>query len=222
MPTHPAADRFNELALRRPELAALEKPFLKAYTLLESCLKRGNQIFLCGNGGSAADCEHWAGELLKGFYSRRSLPPAVKAALRPELRVLQGGLPAIPLTGFISLRTAVANDVDPRLEFAQLVWALGKKGDVLIAISTSGMAANVCFAVEAATYRGLKVLGLSGSAGGQLRDLTDCCLLMPATRTHLIQEMHLAVYHTLCLALEDRFFPNEKPTRSRRSTATSS
>lgn len=179
-----------------------------AFAMLQTCLRSGNKLLLCGNGGSAADAEHWAGELLKGFESKRPLSGAERGGLPDELaNQLQGALPAIPLTGFLSLRTAFANDVDPALEYAQLVWGLGKLGDVLIAISTSGNARNVRLAAQAAKARGVKVLALTGQTGGQLRPHAELALTVPETRTLLVQELHLAIYHTLSLMLEDAFFP---------------
>lgn len=198
---------LSELLARRPELAACAGDIKSVYAILAACFRRGGRVYLCGNGGSAADCEHWAGELLKGFYSKRPARRPDGRPLPPELRGLQGGLPAIPLTGFLSLRTAFANDVDPALEYAQLVWALGRPGDVLVGISTSGNARNVGLAARAAKLRRMTVVGFSGAHGGKLRRLADPCLRVPATQTHLIQELHLALYHTLCLALEAEFFP---------------
>lgn len=201
---------LSALLTRRPELAPCAGDIRAVHDLLATCFRRDGRVYLCGNGGSAADCEHWAGELLKGFYSRRPVRLPDGKSLPAGLRDLQGGLPAIPLTGFLSLRTAFANDVDPALEFAQLVWALGRPGDVLVAISTSGNARNVGLAAQAAKLRRMPVAGLSGANGGKLRRLADPCIRVPATQTHLIQEMHLAIYHTLCLALEAKFFPARK------------
>jgi len=198
------------LLARRPELSACSGEIRAAYATLPTCFKNGGRAYLCGNGGSAADCEHWAGELLKGFCSKRPARLPRGKSLPTELRRLQGGLPAIPLTGFLSLRTAFANDVDPALEFAQLVWALGRPGDVLVSISTSGNARNVGLAAQAAKLRRMPVIGLSGANGGKLRQLADPSIRVPAAQTHLIQELHLAIYHTLCLALEAEFFPNRK------------
>jgi D-sedoheptulose 7-phosphate isomerase len=115
-------------------------------------------------------------------------------------------VPCIPLTGFPALRTAVANDIDPTLEFAQLVMALGRPGSLFVGLSTSGNAANVCAAAEVARASGLKVLGLTGQAGGRLAGLCDLCLRVPATRTLEVQELHLPIYHTLCLLIEDELF----------------
>ena len=164
-------------------------------------------MLVCGNGGSAADAEHWAAELLKGFVSRRPLSPDARKGLTSRLAEgLQGALPTIPLTGFLSYRTAFANDVDPDLVFAQLVWALGRPGDVLAVLSTSGESTNVCRAAEVASAREMKVLALTGEAGGQLSRLADVCIRVPARQTHLVQEYHLPVYHCLSLMLEDEFF----------------
>ena len=201
---------LDQLLARRPELSVCAADIKSVCAILSACFRRGGRVYLCGNGGSAADCEHWAGELLKGFYSKRPARRPGGKPLPPELRGLQGGLPVIPLTGFLSLRTAFANDVDPALEYAQLVWALGRPGDVLVGISTSGNARNVGLAAKAAKLRRMTVVGLSGAHGGKLRRLADPCLRVPATQTHLIQEQHLAIYHTLCLALEAEFFPTPK------------
>lgn len=196
----------QEFLTHRPELAPCATDIAATCRALAACFRAGGRVYLCGNGGSAADCEHWAGELLKGFYSRR--PPRLKRGrIPPALRRLQEGLPAIPLTGFVSLRTAVANDIAGELEFAQLVWALGRPGDVLVAISTSGNARNVALAAEAARSRNMWVIGLSGAHGGRLRQFARPCICVPASRTHLIQELHLSVYHAICLALEAEFFP---------------
>ena len=135
------------------------------------------------------------------------MPAAQRAALPPELAdKLQQAAPCIPLTGFPALRTAVANDIDPRLEFAQPVVALGRPGSLFIGISTSGNAANVCAAAQVARARGLPVLGLTGEAGGALAALCNLCLRVPATRTLLVQELHLPIYHTICLLVEDELF----------------
>ena len=198
---------LEKLVQRRPELAECLCDVEKAYEILRVCFRRGGKLLLCGNGGSAADAEHWAGELLKGFAKKRPLPPSEQAGLSADLALkLQGALPAIPLTGFVSLTTAFANDVDPDLTFAQLVWGLGKPGDVLVGISTSGNARNVGAAMEAAKARGLYRIGMSGRTGGLLNSNCDLCLKVPADETYLIQELHLPIYHCLCLMLEEEFF----------------
>ena len=200
-------DHIVEMLARRPELSPLAPEIRLAADMLLESFRRGGNVLIAGNGGSAADADHWAGELMKGFESRRPLTHEQRAGLRPELAdKLQQAVPCIPLTGFPALRTAVANDIDPTLEFAQLVMALGRPGSLFVALSTSGNAANVCAAAEVAHARGLKVLGLTGEGGGRLAPLCNLCLRVPAQRTLEVQELHLTVYHTLCLLIEDEFF----------------
>ena len=199
--------RLNELFDRFPALTDCARDIERAYEVLRACFAGGCKVLVCGNGGSAADAEHWAAELLKGFASKRPLSPDARKGLTPRLgEGLQGALPTIPLTGFLSYRTAFANDVDPDLVFAQLVWALGRPGDVLAALSTSGESTNVCLAAEVASAREMKVLALTGETGGPLSRLADVCIRVPAQKTHLVQEYHLPVYHCLSLMLEDEFF----------------
>ena len=167
----------------------------------------GGKLLLCGNGGSAADADNWAAELLKGFVKKRPLPPEERSQLSTEVAErLQGALPAIPLTSFAAFQTAFANDVDSTFAFAQLVWALGAGGDVLVGISTSGQAENVCAAMNAARAKNLVTVGLTGQSGGRLKELTDVCIRAPASETHRVQELHLPIYHCLCLMLEEAFF----------------
>lgn len=203
-PTGPLA----ELLHRRPELIPLREEIREAADLLLESFRKGGNVLIAGNGGSAADADHWAGELMKGFESKRPLSPAERENLPPEYAgKLQQAVPCIPLTGFPALRTAVANDIDPTLEFAQLVMALGRPDSLFIGISTSGNATNVCAAAQVAKARGLKVLGLTGEGGGRLADYCDLCLKVPAVRTLLVQELHLPIYHTLCLIVENEYFP---------------
>jgi len=192
---------------RYPLLVACASDIERAFSILRESFSVGGKLLLCGNGGSAADADHWAGELLKGFVRKRPLDPKDMEKLPARLaQKLQGALPAIPLTGFASLNTAFANDVDPQLTFAQLVWGLGKPGDVLVGLSTSGNAANVCAAMEAAKARGLSRIGLSGRSGGLLCHCCDLCIKVPADETYQVQELHLPIYHCLSLMLEDEFF----------------
>jgi len=205
-PSH-TRDHLAELFARHPKLTHLGFEIRSAAEMLLNSFREGGNVLIAGNGGSAADAEHWAGELMKGFESRRPLTREQRARLRPELAdKLQQAVPCIPLSGFPALRTAVANDIDPALEFAQLVMALGRPGSLFIGISTSGNAVNVCAAAEVARAQGLKVLGLTGESGGHLAGLCDLCIRVPATRTLEVQEYHLPVYHTICLFTEDEFF----------------
>jgi D-sedoheptulose 7-phosphate isomerase len=201
---------LSHLQSRRPELAPLIPDLEKAFHLMLESLRQDGQLLLCGNGGSAADCDHIAGELLKGFKSKRPLGEAQTTGLSEHLATkLQNGIRAIPLTGFSALSSAFINDVDPLMTFAQLVWALGRKGDILLAISTSGNAVNVAHAAEAARAKGMTVIGLSGQSGGKLKSLSDICICAPSTETFIIQEYHLPIYHTWCLMLEAALYPQD-------------
>jgi D-sedoheptulose 7-phosphate isomerase len=198
---------LQNLVQRCPELAPLRGQVEQAFTALCRSFRAGGKALLCGNGGSAADADHWAGELLKGFARLRPLDATEKSLLPERLAGrLQRALPVIPLTGFPALSTAFANDVAPELIFAQLTWALGRAGDVFVGISTSGNATNVVAAAETARARGLFVLGLTGETGGALKPLCDLCLCVPARETYRVQEFHLPIYHCLSLMLEDEFF----------------
>ena len=199
-------NHLDHLFERAPELRPLRDQIDASFLLLRDAIASGGKLLLCGNGGSAADADHWAGELLKGFKSKRTLSPAARAGLPAGIAdSLQGAIPAIPLTGFAALTTAFANDVDGDLAFAQLTHALGRPGDVLIGLSTSGNARNVCAAATVARVRGLRVLGLTGASGGTLAPLCDICLRVPAAETFRAQEFHLPIYHCLSLMLEDDF-----------------
>ncbi|MES2307578.1 MAG: SIS domain-containing protein [Verrucomicrobiota bacterium] len=199
---------LSHLEKRCPALQPILGDVQKAFGLIAASYKNGGSLYLCGNGGSAADCEHWSGELLKGFYHKRPLSEKEKATLPPELASkLQGSLPAIPLTGFLGLATAFANDVDAQLIYAQLLWGLGKPNDILIAISTSGNAVNVRHALDVARAKGIVTIGFSGKTGGAMKPLCDLCICVPESETYRIQEYHLPIYHCLCLMLEDEFFP---------------
>lgn len=196
-----------DLLQRRPELLSVRSTILQAYEVLRACFRADGKVLLCGNGGSAADADHWAGELLKGFCRERPLPAKARGRLRRAIASqLQGALPAIPLTAFPAASTAFGNDVDPELSYAQLTSALGRRGDVLVGLSTSGNAQNVCAAAEVARARGLKVITLTGTGGGKLKALSDVCICVPARETFLAQELHLPIYHCLSLMLEDEFF----------------
>jgi len=195
---------LENLLRRKPELETCAKDIEAAFRILLNALEAGNKLLLCGNGGSAADAEHWAGELLKGFVHKRPLSARMAEGLPADIAAnLQWALPAIPLTGFPALATAFANDVNPDFIFAQLVWALGQRGDVLIGMSTSGNSKNVCHAAKVAKTRALPVVALTGESGGEMKSLADVCIAVPATETYLVQEFHLPIYHCLSLMLED-------------------
>jgi D-sedoheptulose 7-phosphate isomerase len=198
---------LDELLRRTPELASARHSIQQSYDALHTCFALGSKVLLCGNGGSAADAEHWAGELLKGFRRMRPLARAQQEKLPPEIaRHLQGALAAIPLTGFPAFATAYANDVKGEMTFAQLTWALGRTGDVWVGLSTSGNARNVCAGAEVARAMGLATISLTGQGGGRLAPLCDIAIHAPVTETFRVQEYHLSIYHCLSLMLEDAFF----------------
>ncbi|MBL8024908.1 MAG: SIS domain-containing protein [Fibrobacteres bacterium] len=201
----------KELIRRYPDLSALDSVIRKSIDVITETFKADRQLLLCGNGGSAADSEHIATEFLKGFMSKRPLPVSEKEALKKSsasrgtllAENLQIGFKAIPLTVFAGLNTAFANDVDPALVFAQSVNALGRKGDILFCISTSGNAENVCYAAVTAKAKGLTVIALTGKDGGKLAPLADIAIVCPGETTPDIQERHLPLYHAVCRAVEE-------------------
>ncbi len=206
----PQDTHLQTLLQRYPVLESCTEAIQNAAKILVDAFRNRGKLLLCGNGGSAADADHWSGELLKGFCSRRVLNSQQKALLPPELAGrLQNALPAIPLNGFNALTTAFSNDVDPNLVYAQLVWALGAAGDVFIGISTSGNAANVFAAAQTAKAKGLAVIALTGAGGGKLASIANVAIRVPATITYQVQELHLPVYHTLCLMIEKEFYGTE-------------
>ena len=204
------------LTKRYPALSVCEADVQAAYAILEECFLNGNKLLIAGNGGSAADAEHIVGELMKGF----KMPRACSEEFQRKLceidgergavlaKSLQGGLPSIALDGHMSLSTAFINDAENggSLVYAQQVYGYGKQGDVLLAISTSGNAKNVMNATVVARALGMKVIGLTGAKGGLLSSVADVTVKVPETETYMVQELHLPVYHCLCLMLEEKFF----------------
>ncbi len=212
-----ASRHLAELLHRYPVLTPVGADIEAAFRLLERSFRAGGKLLVCGNGGSAADADHIVGELMKGFLQARR--PAGELAARlaaadPELGPrlaagLQVGLPAITLAAGGAFPTAFGNDESPELVFAQGVLALGKPGDALLAISTSGNARNVNAALVAARALGLGTVGLSGASGGTMAGRCDVLVRAPASRTFEVQELHLPIYHCLCAMLEARFFTQE-------------
>ena len=201
--------RLTDLVRRAPALSVCTDDILRAHEAMCASIASGGKLLFCGNGGSGADAEHWTGELLKGFCSKRPLGAADRARLGEGLAAqLQGGIAAIPLTSFLALHTAWQNDCNPDYIYAQLTYALGRPGDVLVGISTSGNSKNVCPALETANKLGMKTIALTGERGGRAAEIAQVAIRVPSNETYLIQEMHLPVYHTLCLMMEDEFFPS--------------
>ena len=202
------------LMKRYPVLETCKEEIIGGYELMETCYKNGGKLLIAGNGGSAADSEHIAGELMKRFKTPRSIPEDLKKKLievdsiRGEnlAKNLERPLMAIPLVAHEALTTAYINDVDGLGVFAQQLYGFGRAGDVFLGITTSGNSQNVMSATVVARALGIKVLGLTGENGGELSQVANVCVKVPETETYMVQELHLPVYHCWCLMLEDKFF----------------
>jgi D-sedoheptulose 7-phosphate isomerase len=207
-------DYLQQLTDRYPSLSGIGDNIYKAYELLVQTFQSGGKLLAAGNGGSAADSEHIVGELMKSFVKKRKLPDEYVSRLEkinPEFARylaprLQPGLPAIALTGHNCLASACINDIDGHITFAQQVYGYGKSGDVFLGISTSGNAKNVVYAAAAAKAKDMNVIALTGGSGGELSKLADISIIAPETETYKIQELHLPIYHALCLMVEEHFF----------------
>ena len=200
---------FEELFDRYPDLSVCRDDIKKAYKLMRVCYENGGKVMICGNGGSAADSEHIAGELLKGFNLKRELSDADKSKFEDKSIAdnLQYGLPAISLVSQTGLMTAFMNDESPENVFAQQVYAYASnENDVLIALSTSGNSKNIVNAVITARAKGIKTVSITGMSGGKLNSLCDVTIKTPSDRTFVIQEYTLPVYHALCAMTEAYFF----------------
>ncbi|MEE3406035.1 MAG: SIS domain-containing protein [Acutalibacteraceae bacterium] len=205
-----------ELIHRYPTLSVCEADLLAAVEVICDSYRAGHKLIVCGNGGSASDAEHIVGELMKGFLLPRKLGKDMEAKMRevcPDeadyfMENLHGALPAMSRVNQVALNTAFANDQAPDLSFAQQLLGMGDAGDVLVAISTSGNSTNVIYALQMAKVKGVKTVALTGKSGGKIksRSLADVCICVPDDETFRIQELHLPVYHMLCIAAENEFF----------------
>lgn len=199
---------------RYPILAECRQSLIDAYLIMEEAYEGDHKLLIAGNGGSAADSEHIAGELMKRFKTPRPVTPEMAEKLKAIDPVrgadlaknLERGLMAIPLVAHEALSTAYINDVDGLGVFAQQLFGFGRPGDVFLGISTSGNSKNVMSATVVARALGIKVIGLTGAKGGELAQVADVSVKVPETETYMIQELHLPVYHCWCLMLEDKFF----------------
>lgn len=189
---------------RYPALNSCKEEIEKALEMLLDTYRNGGKVLVCGNGGSASDCEHIVGELMKGFMSKR---PVKDERLPEDLRDgLQGALPAISLPSQSGILSAYINDVDPEMMYAQLVYGYATEKDLVIGLSTSGQSKNVVKAMEVAKCLGAKTLALTGQKQSALSELSDITIRVPATETYQVQEYHLPVYHYLCAEVEKKFF----------------
>lgn len=208
------AKHIDLLMGRYPKLKSIRQEIIDAYLVMEECYENGGKLLIAGNGGSAADSEHIAGELMKRFKILRPVSEEYADKLKeadpvrgPELaKNLERSLMAIPLVAHEALTTAYINDVDGLGVFAQQLFGYGRKGDVFLGISTSGNSKNIMNATVVARASGIKVIGLTGAKGGELAKVADVAVKAPETETYMVQELHLPIYHCWCLMLEDRFF----------------
>jgi D-sedoheptulose 7-phosphate isomerase len=208
---------IHELTERHPRLLPVKNEIGKAAELLVSCFRKGGKLLVCGNGGSSSDSDHIAGEMMKGFEKRRLIAEKSVNALvasggergRYLSEKLQKGLPAISLSAHTGLITAIANDTDADLIFAQQVMGYGKPGDVLMALSTSGNSRNVIDAIITAKAIGMTVIGLTGDSGGQMGQFCDILIAVSSNGTAYTQELHLPVYHAICRLVESEIFGEE-------------
>ena len=199
---------------RYPKLESCKDQIIEAYQVMEECYENGGKLLIAGNGGSAADSEHIAGELMKRFKTPRPVSSEFAEKLKSIDPVrgenlaknLECGLMAIPLVAHEALTTAYINDVDGLGVFAQQLFGFGRPGDVFLGISTSGNSKNILPATVVARALGIKVVGLTGANGGELAKVADVAVKAPETETYMIQELHRPIYHCWCLMLEDRFF----------------
>lgn len=205
---------IEDLINRYPQLSEIKQEIVNAYLIMEECYKNHGKLLIAGNGGSAADSEHMAGELMKKFklnrpvskefaYKLKCIDPEKGASLAKNLEC---SLPAIPLVAHEALTTAYINDADGLGVFAQQLFGYGQKGDVFLGISTSGNSKNVINAAIVAHASEMEVIGLTGKEGGELSELSDVVVRVPETETYVIQELHLPIYHCWCLMLEEKFF----------------
>ena len=207
-------DHLQQLIQRYPQLKPIGADIQSAFDRIAESFNGGGKLLIAGNGGSSADAEHIVGELMKSFVKQRRLPEKFVSDIEgvdSEIAQyivprLQPGLPAISLSGHASLNTAAINDIDGNITFAQQVYGYGKEGDVLLGISTSGNSKNILYAAVTAKARKMKIIALTGGNGGKLKQYADVSIVVPETETYKVQELHLPVYHCLCLMLEDRFF----------------
>ena len=204
---------YEELFERYPSLCGIKENVLKAFEAIKLTYEQGGSLYCAGNGGSSSDCEHIVGELLKSFKKRRAVDEKTANNLSSYgedgeyiLSKLEGSLPATSLISQTGILTAFANDKSWDTAIAQQLYGLGKQGDCLVVLSTSGNSKNCVYAVLVAKAKGIKTIAFTGVAGGKLKDICDVAICVPEMETYKVQELHLPVYHSLCAMLEEEFF----------------
>ena len=209
------AYNISDLFERYPQLTAVESSVLDSFHMIRDVFRNDGTLYVCGNGGSAADAEHMVGELMKGFLKPRKVAAPITESLIDKYgsedggrlaENLQEGLRAVSLNGHPSLATAYGNDVDFEMIFAQQLYVLGRAGDILLGFTTSGNSVNVLNAFKVAGAMGIKTIAVTGAGGGKSADLADCIIQVPEAETYKAQELHLPVYHALCAMLEEEFY----------------
>jgi phosphoheptose isomerase len=206
---------LDELISNNPALESCRKDIREACLAIIDSYSNEGKLLICGNGGSASDADHIVGEIMKSFEKKRSVDKDLEDNLRSVsgergsyiAERLQGALPAISLNAHAALASAISNDMDASLVFAQQIVGYGQKNDVLMAISTSGNSRNIIDAAITAKAKGLTVIGLTGKSGGEMQQYCDIVISVPASGTAEVQEFHLPVYHAICRIVENRFFP---------------
>lgn len=206
---------LEDMIKNNNDLSLLKNDIEKIIDVLIECFKNGNKLLVCGNGGSASDSAHIMGELMKSFIKKRKINDDVIKNLKNICgnddfdlynNYLEQGLPCIDLTAFCSLNTAFINDTKSELLYANSVLGLGKEGDVLLAITTSGNSKNILHAVNVAKAKNMKTIALTGKNGGKIKDMVDINIISPKNDTYKIQEDHIKIYHTICLEIEEKMF----------------
>lgn len=201
---------LNQLLERYPQLQSISNNLEAARDLMVAKAKEGKLFLIAGNGGSSADADHIVGELMKSFVRKRPIDDVIAQQLSKFggdlgshiASNLEGAVRAICLSSHQALSTAFMNDVDSALVYAQQVYGYGNSGDLFVGISTSGNARNVVNAALVAKAKGLLVIGLTGEGGGALQAHCDVCLRVPEHETFKVQELHLPIYHWLCIEIE--------------------
>lgn len=205
---------LEDLMLRYPQLQVCHADILETYELIRQTYEAGGKLLVAGNGGSCADADHIVGELMKGFCLKRQLPSSFVEKMKAVGgetgsylgECLQGALPALALQTQQALATAYLNDVGGESMLAQALYGYGAERDCFLAITTSGNSQNLIYAAVTARAKGMKVIELTGRDGGRLKSFADVSIIVPEHETFRIQELHLPVYHCLCLMLEEYFF----------------
>ncbi|OGV53482.1 MAG: hypothetical protein A2X45_24425 [Lentisphaerae bacterium GWF2_50_93] len=206
---------ISDLYQRYPPLQGIEYSISEAFSILKNSIEKEGTVFTCGNGGSASDADHITGEFLKSFMIRRKASGKFR---EDAIRIfgddegekicdgLEDGVKSIALNSNPAFVTAFSNDSSPFMVYAQQLHVLGKKGDVLIGLSSSGNAVNVLNALKVAKIKGIKSILMTGSGEGKCVKLADCCIKVPSDKTYVIQEYHLPIYHALCAMIEEHFY----------------